>query len=138
MVDMIVNFAAVIVAALVPMVLGHLWYGPLFGKQWMKLVKVSKKDKYKGKKELPRLLAIGYVTKLVMAYGLAMMVKRVVTPFEVDKGALLGLLLGVTFIAMAKYESVLWERKPIGLYLINISYNLVSLMIMGAIFAYWI
>ena len=29
------NFLAVVVAAIAPMVIGGIWYGPLLGRQWM-------------------------------------------------------------------------------------------------------
>ncbi|MBI3341870.1 DUF1761 domain-containing protein, partial [Candidatus Curtissbacteria bacterium] len=33
-----INYMAVVAAAVVNMVLGFLWYGPLFGKPWMKMM----------------------------------------------------------------------------------------------------
>jgi hypothetical protein len=36
-----INWIAVVLAALSTMVVGSIWYGPLFGKLWMKLAKVK-------------------------------------------------------------------------------------------------
>lgn len=36
-----VNYLAILVAAVLSMVLGFLWYGPLFGKEWTKLMGVT-------------------------------------------------------------------------------------------------
>lgn len=36
-----VNYIAVILAAVAANVLGFIWYGPLLGKQWMKLSGMS-------------------------------------------------------------------------------------------------
>ena len=60
-----VNFLAVAVAALAPMVIGGIWYGPLFGKLWMSAhgytperLEVMKKGMGKAY-GLSRLLAMG-------------------------------------------------------------------------------
>ncbi len=37
MIQVPINYLAVVVAAIANMVLGFLWYGSLFGKQWIKL-----------------------------------------------------------------------------------------------------
>ena len=46
-----VNILAVVVVSIVSMVLGMLWYGPFFGKQWMSLMKLTKLDMEKSKKK---------------------------------------------------------------------------------------
>ena len=38
------NWIGVILAAISAMVVGYVWYGPLFGKPWMKLVGITKED----------------------------------------------------------------------------------------------
>ena len=38
-----VNYLAVLAAAIASMVIGFLWYGPLFGKQYMALMKFDNK-----------------------------------------------------------------------------------------------
>ena len=39
-----INYLAVVVAAIVNMALGSLWYGPIFGKAWIKMMKFSESD----------------------------------------------------------------------------------------------
>ena len=47
-----VNYLAVLVAAIVNMVVGALWYSPLlFGKAWMKLTGFNKKQLKKAKEK---------------------------------------------------------------------------------------
>jgi hypothetical protein len=36
--EITINYAAVLLAAVANMVVGMLWYGPLFGKQWQALM----------------------------------------------------------------------------------------------------
>lgn len=36
-----VNYLAVVVAAIIYLVVGFLWYGPLFGRRWMALMNIT-------------------------------------------------------------------------------------------------
>jgi hypothetical protein len=45
-----INYLAILASGIIMMVLGYLWYGPLFGKPWMKLAGITKSDMEKSKK----------------------------------------------------------------------------------------
>ena len=136
-----VNLLAVLVAALASMVLGFLWYGPLFGKPWMALMGFSKdsmdKAKAKGMTMNYVLMAVG---SLVMAYVLSHVTSFAMAYMQVS-GYMAGLSSGfwtwLGFIAPVVMGAQLWEGKPWKLYPITAGYYLVSLMIMGAILASW-
>ena len=56
------------------MVIGFAWYGPLFGKEWMKLVGMTKDhmDKMsKDKDAMMKTYGASFVSSLLMAYALA-------------------------------------------------------------------
>src|SRR3989344_385569 len=72
--EVVVNNVAVLVAAVVSMILGAIWHGPLFGKTWMKAAGVTKADIEKDKKEMPMMYAITFVGTLVTAYVLAVFI----------------------------------------------------------------
>ncbi len=42
--DSIINYWAVISCALVAMVVGAMWYGPLFGRAWLKVIGATASD----------------------------------------------------------------------------------------------
>src|SRR3989344_5945336 len=67
-----INYLAVVAAAVASMAIGFVWYGPLFGKQWMALMGFTKESmnaaKAKGMSKSYALMTIG---SLVMAYVLA-------------------------------------------------------------------
>src|SRR3989338_11017555 len=61
-----VDLVAVLAAAIVGYVIGFLWYGPLFGKAWMKLMKLDQKTM---KKEgMAGKMVAGFVAAVVMTY----------------------------------------------------------------------
>lgn len=61
-----VNWLAIVLATVASMVVGALWYGPLFGKEWRSLAKLGAKYE-----PTPQALGIAFVTALFMAYVLA-------------------------------------------------------------------
>lgn len=137
MADVSVNLAAVLVAALVNMVLGGLWYSPLlFGKTWMKLSNIPMEKMGEMKKQATKSYAIAFVAALVMSYVLAHFATymKVAT---IPEGAQLGFWIWLGFVVPVSLGSVLWEGKGYTLFGINVGYYLVSLLIMGSIFAVW-
>ena len=133
-----VNYLAVLAAAAASMVIGFLWYGPLFGKQYMKLVKIDDK-KLKGakKKGMGKAYVLTFITSLITGYVLANFVGYVGAT-TASEGAVLGFLIWIGFFATTQLGMVLWEGKPVKLYLINTLHYLVALAAMGAILAVWV
>ncbi len=132
-----VNIIAVLVAAIVWMIIGSLWYSPLlFGKRWMALSGFSEKDKAAMKSKAN----IGYVGMLITSV-ITNVVLAVVLGFAGVSGFVDGLLIGavvwIGFIATTQIGGVLWDNKPIELFLINTSYSLLTFAISGGILAVW-
>ena len=136
-----INFLAVITCVVVSMVLGSLWYGPIFGKTWIALMGFTEKDmeaaKAKGMAKSYALMAVG---SLVMAYVLAHSLVFAATFLNVS-GIGAGLQAGfwnwLGFIAPVTLGTVLWEGKPWKLWMLNNAYYLVLLCVMGTILALW-
>ena len=134
-----VNYIAVLVAAVVNIVLGFLWYGPLFGKPWMAMMGFTKESmdqaKKKGMAKNYALMALG---SLVMSYVLAHSFVFAST-YTATTGVVGGLMVGfwswLGFIAPVTMGTVLWEGKSWKLWILNSGYYFVGLLIMGVILA---
>ncbi|MBI4361338.1 DUF1761 domain-containing protein [Candidatus Micrarchaeota archaeon] len=132
-----VNLVAVLVAAVVQMALGFLWYSPmLFGNSWMKLVGIKPSDMEKGKKEMPKSAGLGFLAAVVMTFILAQVIGFMQAATLVD-GLLAGFWMWLGFVATVLAGFVLWEGKPVKLYLINSGYYLVALLLSSAILVLW-
>lgn len=136
MVEVTINYWALIVAALANMIVGMLWYGPLFGKKWMQLVGITA-DGMKSMAMKPWQAMIGgLINSLIIAYVLLFFTVTWVTP-DIG-GALFGAFwIWLGFVATTQIGSFLWEGKPITLFLINTSYSLVAYGVMSAILVLW-
>ena len=132
-----VNYLAVLAAAVAGFVVGFLWFGPLFGKQYMALMNLDKKKMKEAKKKgMGKTLTVAFLSTLLMSYILAHFVGYVQATTIVD-GIVLAFWLWLGFFATTELGMILWEGKPFKLYAIKTLHNLATLAIMGAILAVW-
>lgn len=129
----LINWLAVIVAALSAFVVGGLWYSPkVFGNAWMTDSGLTQDQIAKGSKA--RAFGMTAFFSLIMSANLAAFLAAPTT--TTSWGAMAGLLAGVwTFAAIAIHS--LFEQRTWRLIFINGGYSVVSLVIMGAILGAW-
>lgn len=131
-----VNLLAVIVSAIVSMIVGSIWYGPLFGKKWIKLVGFTKEEMEKGKKDMPRTYGLMFVGSLLTSFVLSVTIS--LAPMQsMATGVTAAFWLWLGFIVAVKMSDVLFEKKPWNLFYIECGYYLVFLLISGAILGSW-
>ena len=137
MIDVSVNALAVISAAVLNMAVGMLWYGPLFGKPWMKHVGMTpEKLEAEKKKGMGKTMALAFAASLVIAYALAVFAGMLGIT-DASGGAKLGVMLWLGFLATTQLDGVLWEGRPKELYGINVSYRLATFVLMAVLVAVW-
>jgi hypothetical protein len=129
----LINWPAVIVAALSAFMVGGLWYSPkVFGTAWMTDNNITMEDAQKSNKG--KIFGMTAVFSLIMSANLACFLAEPAT--TVQWGATAGFLAGVwTFCAIAIHS--LFELKSWRLIFINGGYSVVSLVLMGAILGWW-
>jgi hypothetical protein len=133
-----INYWAVLVAAIVAIVLGFVWYGPLFGKKWAELSGLSMDTMKKPQASKMVIMVIG---TLIMSWVLAHAVvfaNAYLNTSGVSSGLMVGFLNWLGFVAPVTLGVVLWEGKSWKLWWINSGYYLVELCIMAVILALWI
>jgi hypothetical protein len=124
-----VNYLAVGLAALSAFMLGGLWYSPvLFANKWAALTGLSE-DKLKTG-SMAMIFGGAFVLNLIAAWLLAIALFRVP---NITYGAGMGLAVGLCWVATSFGVSYLFERRPLGLWLINAGYFTLQFTLMGAI-----
>ena len=135
--EIAVNYMAVVACAIAAMVVGYVWYGPLFGKMWAHLSGISMEHMQQGGSKS---YAITFAGSLVMAYVLAVTLgifKLAFGGLELSMALQGGFWLWLGFFATTQLSVVLWEGKSWKLFFLNTSYSLVSVLTMSAIIASW-
>lgn len=119
-----INWVALIAAGVASMIVGFIWYGPLFGKAWIKL---SGHKEMGDKSQMPKTYGILFLASLVTAYVLSVLGTSFETVFWVWLGFQATLLL----------HSVLFEGKSWNLYFLNAGHQLISLLAMSQVLNYF-
>ena len=129
----LINWAAVVVAALSSFLVGGIWYSPImFQKAWVADNKLNEADLKAGNKL--KIFGMTAIFSLIMAANLAAFLADAKT--DLAWGTTAGALAGIwTFSAIATMS--LFELKSWRLIFINGGYSLVSLTLMGAILGAW-
>ena len=138
-----INYIAVLASTFLAVILGSIWYGPLFGKTWTGLMGWSKSEMEKGmadKKGMMKNYGIQMLGSFVMAFVLSHALIFAMS-YLGTRGISAGLQTGfwnwLGFVAPVSLTSVLWEGKSWKLWLINNGYNLITLCAMGVLLSLW-
>jgi hypothetical protein len=136
-----INYLAVLVCVVIAIILGTLWYGPLFGNAWMKILGIKKEamtDKMKKRMMMSyTLMAIGsFVMTMVLAHSVEFGMAYTKT-YGIAGGLMAGFWSWLGFVAPVKMGDQLWGGKPWKLFCIEGGYYLVLLLITGSVLAVW-
>lgn len=132
--EVTIQYWAVLVAAASNMVIGSIWYAqPVFGKMWMRMVGKTKEDLKKGAG--PIMLAMG-IAALIEMYVLAHMVDYAQVTNWMG-GIQTGFWLWLGFVLPAFIGDYLFAHRPVRLMCLNLGYQLLSLLVAGAILGGW-
>lgn len=126
-----VNWLAVGAAAVATFLLGGLWYGPLFGTQWMTVSGIDESELAAG---TGRVFGLSFVLQLASAAVLALFIGPDAT--LVFALAAAG-SVGVFWVATAFGVVYLFERRPLSHWAINAGYQVAAYLLMGLILGLW-
>lgn len=138
-----INYLAVLACGISAMVLGFLWYGPLFGKAWMKemgMTMPSKEEMKAMQGKMTKSYVLMFIGALVMAYVLAHSLTfagAYLNDMSVSGALMGGFWNWLGFAAPVLMGAVLWEKKTWRWFSITAGYYLVLLLVMGAILTSW-
>ena len=125
---------AMLVAAVIRMMVGALWFSPIaFAPAWQKIVGVTQDQMRTG---FPKAIAADAVGSLIMAWALAHAVAYAGAA-TLAAGAAVGFFNWLGFIAVVLFTAVIYEQRAVKLFWLTGGFNLVALILMGALLAVW-
>lgn len=133
-----INFWPILVASIVSFGISALWYSPiLFGKEWMSLVKLSETDVSEVmSKGIWKLYVVQFIMTIIGFCVLAFIITSTSAQGG-NNGAFFGFLVWLGFIATNAISSLMWEKYPFKLMIIDSISILITLIIGGAIIGAW-
>ena len=126
------HWLAILAAAAAGFVIGGLWYGPLFGKAWMKARGISHEEAADG--NMPLIFGGTFVLNLIAAFMLDHLYQTYDAPVGFHHSLVIASIIGVGFVTTSIGVNYLFSRLPRALFLIDAGYWIVFYLAMGAIF----
>jgi hypothetical protein len=128
-----INHMAVWVAAFVFFGWGYLWYGLLFGNQWMAAMGKTAADFT----PQPTVYLWSFILGLILSYATAMALSRHPEDQTVSQGISFALFMGIALYATQTLNHVIYENIPMSLWIIDTAYTVIGFAIVGAIIGAW-
>jgi hypothetical protein len=139
-----INYLAVLVCAVLSMLVGGIWYGPLFGKKWMEIVGIKIEDMTPlAKKEMQKKMLPTYILQFALSIMQALILSYYVTfgSFIGVSGVCNAFLIWLGFIVPTLAGSVMWNNNSTKIkwtqFLIQAGYQLVIFIIFGLVLFFW-
>ena len=139
-----INWLAIVAASILPLVTGFLWYGPLFGKAWMKesgmteeKAKTMNPAKTYGLAVLMAFFVAFFIWPMVFTGGGPGMEHGTEAFLTFKHGALHGSMVGLFVALPVLATNALFEMKSFKYVAINAGYWVVTMALMGGIINAW-
>ena len=135
--DVHINYLAVVVSAAVAFLVGGLWYSPiLFAKMWVNAHGYTEEQVKEMQKGAARSYSISVLCLLLIAFALAVL-SGYLQLVRADQGLKLGLLVWAGFALPLGLMAHAYSNKRAATLIIDTAYQLVYLLLMGAILTIW-
>jgi hypothetical protein len=132
-----VNYVAVLLAAIVSMAVGFLWYSPvILGKPWMKEKGLSSESLKKAQKEMGKLYGLSFVVAIISAFVLSHVMTLAQNFYNysaLSTGITSAFWMWVGFIMPVQMTATIFGDKNWKLLGIDTGYQLVSILAMGVV-----
>ncbi len=127
-----INYLAVLVSTVLAFVLGALWYGPLFGKIWLKEMNFTEEELKKA--NMAKIFGTAFFLNLIISINLAMFIGP---KADLGFGLFAGAAAGIGWVAASIGITYLFGRKSLRLFLVDAGYQAVIYTLMGGILGVW-
>ena len=129
-----INWLAVIVAAILSMVVGFVWYSkPVFLIPWLK--GIGKEESFTQEAN-PTTFVFAFVSAIIEAIFVSFLLGTMGSTTLVS-GLTAGFMIWLGFVFTTHWVNDLFSRRSFGFTLITSGYHLIMLLIMGALLAVW-
>lgn len=129
-----INIIAALLAMVGFMVVGFVWYGPLFGKRWMALNGFTPETM--GDVNMPVMMAKGLANSLIAAIGIGLVLN-----WKGAEGLLASMktafFVWLFFSATTALLAHIYEKQKLELTLIHFGNQLAAYLLAGAIFSFF-
>jgi len=128
-----INYLTVIVAGVVYMFIGGMWYSPLlFSNYWLRVMKLKEDEIERN----PLEFGLVFVGCIITAFFVSLFAHNIYADPNLGEGVTVGVVAWLGFMATASYTYTVFEGPPLRAWVLYAGYMLVSLVAVGAIITF--
>lgn len=135
-----VNYWAIASGAVLSMIIGAIWYGPLFGNKWMEIVGVNPAD-LEARKKMQKTAGPLYAVQFILTLFQVLVLAHLVADTKLVGGLERSLWIWAAFIIPTLAGAVMWTNESSKLkwarFLIQGGYQLVMFIVFGLLLQFW-
>lgn len=133
-----INVWATIISMVGSVVLGFIWYGPLFGKAWMEVSGIKMTDQKPPMSVMIKPIILSLIGAFFMVFMFTSLLAfrnayYVASGYEYGSALAFAFVIWLGFVAPTYFNFIGWEGKPMKFFWVNAGYWLVYLMMVSAI-----
>ncbi len=134
------NYWAVLVCAVLSIILGAVWYGPLFGKKWLEITGADKVDEARRQEMMKNVWKL-YITQFLLCLFQVLVLTHLINDTVKVSGLERSLWIWAAFIMPMIASGAMWNndsaRVSWARFLIQAGYQLVCFVAFGLILGLW-
>lgn len=135
-----VNYMAIVVGAVFSMMIGAVWYGPLFGKKWMEIIGVTADD-LEARKQMQAGAMPLYFAQFILTLFQVLVLAHLVADTTRVGGLERSLWVWAAFVIPTLAGAVMWTNeegnRKWARFLIQGGYQLTIFIVFGLLLQYW-
>lgn len=137
---MAINYWAVITGAVFSMILGAIWYGPIFGKKWMEIIGIDPNDE-EAKKKMQKSAGPLYIVQFLLTLFQVLVLSHLIADTQIVSGLERSLWIWGAFVIPTLAGAVMWTNTSRKLkwsrFLIQGGYQLILFIVFGLLLQFW-
>jgi len=131
-----VTLLPVVAAGVAATIIGMVWYHPhVFGGIWARLVGVTPEMAERGKRRMLPYSLVALLASMLIAYVIAY-IELAWQVADVAGALNVAFWCWAGFVVPVSLGSVLWEQRPLRLYMLNAAYWLIVFSVMSVVILY--
>lgn len=128
-----VNYMAIVVGAVLSMIVGFIWYGPIFGKKWMEIIGAGK--------EMQKSAGPLYGVQFFLTLFQVLVLSHLIADTERVGGFERSIWIWAAFVIPTLAGTVMWTsekgKQKWSRFFIQGGYQLAMFVIYGVLLQYW-
>ena len=138
-----INYWAVLLCGVLSMVIGAIWYGPLFGRKWMEIVGANPDD-IEARKKMQKSAGPLYVVQFLLTLFQVWVLDYVILAagaWQVNSGIIISLWVWAAFVMPIIAGTAMWNNDSAKIswarFQHQAGYQLVIFVMFGSILSLW-